>query len=110
MVSAGNLRLSNNCRNTQRHSAPTAQNRDVNDVIFVIPYAKVPAIYEGWITRPAIIEDAQPMGRLFKLLFFLLILGAAAFVAYAYVGPIFMRADFEPPTERIVQPVTLEIE
>lgn len=48
------------------------------------------------------------MWRLFKLLFFLSILAAAAFVAYAYVGPIFFPADFAPPTAQVSQPLVLQ--
>lgn len=40
------------------------------------------------------------MGRIVKWLFYLLILGGIALIAYAYIGPIF-GADFSPPqTER----------
>lgn len=52
------------------------------------------------------------MGRLIwyliKLLFFVAVLGAVAFVAYAYLGPIFMADDFSPPVELRRIPVTLE--
>lgn len=46
--------------------------------------------------------------RLMKLLFALAILAAIAFVAYAYLGPIFFAEDFAAPVERVVKPVTLE--
>ena len=36
------------------------------------------------------------MGRIFKWLFYLVLLGAVGLVAYAYVGP-FFGADFSPP-------------
>lgn len=47
------------------------------------------------------------MGRLIKWLFYLLVLGALALVAYAYVGP-FFGADFSPPQSEIRVPVELD--
>lgn len=47
------------------------------------------------------------MGRIIKWLIYLLILGALALVAYAYVGPYF-AADFSPPQTEVRQPVTLD--
>ncbi|WP_439523521.1 hypothetical protein [Marivita sp.] len=47
------------------------------------------------------------MGRILKLLIYLLIIGALALVAYAYVGP-FFGADFSPPQTEVRQPVTLD--
>lgn len=47
------------------------------------------------------------MWRLIKFLFVLVILGGLAFLAFAYLGPIFMPADFAPPVEEVVKPVTL---
>ncbi|MDW4497716.1 hypothetical protein R5H30_06975 [Sulfitobacter sp. D35] len=47
------------------------------------------------------------MGRLFKLLIFLLIIGLIALVGYAYVGP-FFGADFSAPQQEIRVPVTLD--
>lgn len=47
------------------------------------------------------------MGRLFKWLFYLLVLGALALVAYAYVGP-FFGADFSPPQSERRLPVQLD--
>ncbi|WP_164932985.1 hypothetical protein [Tropicibacter alexandrii] len=46
------------------------------------------------------------MGRIIKWLFYLLVLGGIALVAYAYVGPYF-GADFSPPQTEIRQPVEL---
>lgn len=46
------------------------------------------------------------MGRLFKALIFLLLMGFLALVAYAYVGP-FFGADFSPEPVETRQPVTL---
>ena len=47
------------------------------------------------------------MWRLIKFLFILMILAAIAFVGYAYLGPIFVPADFTPVVEEVVKPVTL---
>lgn len=46
--------------------------------------------------------------KLFKALFYLVVLAAIALIAYAYVGPVFFPDDFAPPTEQVVKPVTLE--
>lgn len=45
--------------------------------------------------------------KLFKLLIFLAVLGAIGFVAYAYLGPIFLPQDFAAPQERVIEPVVL---
>jgi hypothetical protein len=50
------------------------------------------------------------MWRLTKLVFFLSILAGAAFIAYAYIGPIFFPADFAPDSIEINQPIVLETE
>lgn len=47
------------------------------------------------------------MGRIVKWLFYLMVIGAIALVAYAYVGP-FFGADFSPPQTEIRQPVSLD--
>ncbi|MGR3271908.1 hypothetical protein [Thalassococcus profundi] len=47
------------------------------------------------------------MGRIFKWLFYLVLLGAVGLVAYAYVGP-FFGADFSPPQTEVRQPVELD--
>jgi hypothetical protein len=47
------------------------------------------------------------MGRIVKWLIYLLILGALALLAYAYLGPYF-GADFSPPQTEVRQPVTLD--
>lgn len=44
------------------------------------------------------------MGRIFKLLLFLLILGAVALVGYAYLG------DLSPDQSDMREPVTLDVE
>lgn len=46
------------------------------------------------------------MGRLIKLLLFLIIVGIASLVAYAYVGP-FFGAEFAPDQTETRMPVTL---
>ena len=48
------------------------------------------------------------MWRIFKALIFLSILASAAFIAYAYVGPIFFPADFAAPSAQVTQPLVLE--
>ena len=48
------------------------------------------------------------MWRLFKAIFFLVILVAIGFVAYAYVGPLLFPADFAAPAQEVNRPVTLE--
>ncbi|WP_090205003.1 hypothetical protein [Yoonia litorea] len=48
------------------------------------------------------------MWRLIKAIFFLLVIGAIALVAYAYVGPLFFPADFAAPAEEVTRPVTLD--
>ncbi|WP_187292593.1 hypothetical protein [Octadecabacter antarcticus] len=45
-----------------------------------------------------------------KFFFVLVVLAAAAFVAYAYLGPIFMPNDFSAPVQEVVKPVTLGID
>ena len=47
------------------------------------------------------------MGRIVKWLINLVIIGALALIAYAYVGP-FFGADFSPPQTEVRQPVTLD--
>lgn len=47
------------------------------------------------------------MFRLIKWLFFLAVLGFAALVVYAYVGP-FFGADFSPPQTEIRDSVIIE--
>ena len=47
------------------------------------------------------------MGRLIKLLIYLIILGGIALVAYTYVGP-FFGMDFSAPQVEIREPVTLD--
>ncbi len=50
------------------------------------------------------------MWRIFKMLFGLAVFCSIAFVAYAYVGPVFFRADFAAPTEVVSETVVLELE
>lgn len=47
------------------------------------------------------------MGRLIKWLFYLLILGAVALVAYAYLGPL-VDPDFSPKPQEQRIPVELD--
>lgn len=47
------------------------------------------------------------MLRIFKLLVFLIIVGAIGLVGYAYVGP-FFGADFSAPQDEVRVPVTLD--
>lgn len=47
------------------------------------------------------------MWRAIKVLFVLAVLTSVAFIGFAYLGPIFMAEDFEPPSEEVVMPVTL---
>lgn len=49
------------------------------------------------------------MGRIFKLLFFLGIIGFIGLVGYAYVGEYF-GANFSPPQTEMHVPVTLDTE
>lgn len=50
------------------------------------------------------------MWRLIKVLLFLAVLSGLAFVAFAFLGPIFMPADFAAPVQEVVKPVTLGTE
>ncbi|MCW1954626.1 hypothetical protein [uncultured Lentibacter sp.] len=47
------------------------------------------------------------MGKLLKWLFYLIILGFVALLAYAYVGPLF-DAEFAPKSQEIRIPVELD--
>lgn len=49
------------------------------------------------------------MGRIFKLLIFLAIIGFIGLVGYAYVGEYF-GANFSPPQSETRLPVTLDAE
>jgi hypothetical protein len=44
------------------------------------------------------------MGRLFKFLFFLVVLGGLALVGFAYVG------DLSPTVTTVTEPVTLDVD
>ncbi len=48
------------------------------------------------------------MWRLIKAIFYLVVIGGIALVAYAYVGPLFFPADFAAPAEEVTRPVTLD--
>ena len=47
------------------------------------------------------------MGRLFKLLIYLVIIGFIGLVGFAYLGP-FFGVDFAPAPVETRQPITLE--
>ena len=47
------------------------------------------------------------MGRLIKLLFFLLVIGFIGLVGYAYLGP-YLGEDFSVPQKEIRVPITLD--
>lgn len=47
------------------------------------------------------------MLKLIKWLFYMAVLGFAALVAYAYLGP-FFGADFSPPSQEIREDITLQ--
>lgn len=49
------------------------------------------------------------MSKIFKLLFFLMIVGFIGLVGYAYVGE-FFGANFSPPQSETRVPVTLDTE
>lgn len=46
--------------------------------------------------------------RLIKLLLVLAFLAGLAFIAFAYLGPIFLVDDFAPPIGEVTEPVTLQ--
>ena len=47
------------------------------------------------------------LGKFFKLLFILVIIGFIGLVGFAYVGPE-LGVDFAPPPQEVRQPVTLQ--
>lgn len=47
--------------------------------------------------------------RLIKAMIYLLVLGAIALVGYAYIGPVLMPQDFEPPVRSVTQDITLPV-
>lgn len=49
------------------------------------------------------------MWRLVKFLFAICLLAGFMFVAYAYLGPIFLPGDFVPPMHEVIEPVTLGV-
>ena len=50
------------------------------------------------------------MWRLIKFLLVLAVLAGIALVAYAYVGPLLLPGDFEPPVREVTQPLDLDLE
>lgn len=57
--------------------------------------------------KKALKKRAGQMGRLIKLLIYLVVIGFIALVGYAYLGP-FFGVDFAPAQVEIRQPVTLD--
>ena len=55
-------------------------------------------------------DGAKTMWRLIIVLFVLVVLAAVSFVGFAYIGPIFMPAEFAPPVQQEVKPVTLGVD
>lgn len=49
------------------------------------------------------------MRRLIKFLLILAVLAGIALVIYAFVGPLLLPGDFEPPLQEMTQPVDLEL-
>lgn len=47
------------------------------------------------------------MWRLIRLLLILIVIAAILFVGFAYLGPIFMPGDFDPPAHDVREPVVL---
>ncbi len=54
-------------------------------------------------------KQAVSMGKLIKLLIFLLVFGFIGLAAYAYLGP-FFGADFAPDQVEVREPVELPAE
>ena len=50
------------------------------------------------------------MRRMILVLLVLLLLGLVAVIAYAYLGPLLMPGDFEPPRREVVQPIDLGLD
>ena len=50
------------------------------------------------------------MWRLIKVLFVLAVLAGVAFVAFAYLGPLFMADDFAPALREVRAPVDLGLD
>lgn len=48
------------------------------------------------------------MGRILKLLIYMIVLSGIGLIAYAYLGPI-VGADFMPPRETVTVPVELDL-
>jgi hypothetical protein len=50
------------------------------------------------------------MWRLLKALLVLAVLAGLAFVAFAYLGPVFLADDFAPPLRQVTTPVDLGLD
>ena len=55
-------------------------------------------------------DRKRTMWRLIKVLLILAVLAAIALVAYAYVGPLVLPGDFEPPVREVTEPVDLDLQ
>jgi len=55
-------------------------------------------------------DRKRTMWRLIKVLLILAVLAAIALVAYAYVGPLLLPGDFEPPVREVTQPLDLDLQ
>lgn len=49
------------------------------------------------------------MWRLIKFLLILAVLAGIALVVYAYLGPLVLPGDFEPPLRELSEPVDLDL-
>lgn len=54
-------------------------------------------------------KDNKMMGRIFKYIGYLAVLGFLALIGYAYLGP-FLGADFSPEQVEVTKPVTLDVD
>jgi hypothetical protein len=50
------------------------------------------------------------MWRLVKFLLILAVLAGIALVVYAYLGPLVLPGDFEPPLREMTEPVDLDLD
>ena len=55
-------------------------------------------------------QESEAMRRLILVLLVLLLLAFVALVAYAYLGPLLLPGDFEPPRQEVVEPVDLGLD
>ncbi|WP_210528293.1 hypothetical protein [Rubellimicrobium arenae] len=50
------------------------------------------------------------MWRLIKVLLILAVLAGIALIAFAYVGPLILPGDFQPPSHQVEEPVELNLQ